>query len=51
MNSLEKLFAKKLTENGDDAFNTTGDKLLDILFIQCSTSKTHDFSRVIQKLY
>lgn len=33
MNSLEKLFARKLTENGDDAFNTTGDKLLDILFM------------------
>lgn len=33
MNSLEKLFAKKLTENGDDAYNTTGDKLLDLLFM------------------
>ena len=33
MNSLERLFARKLTENGDDAFNTTGDKLLDILFM------------------
>lgn len=33
MNELEKLFAKTKTENGDDAYNTTGDKLLDILFM------------------
>lgn len=39
MNSLEKLFAKKLTENGDDAFNTTGDKLLDLLFMSEYYSK------------
>lgn len=30
---LEMLFAKKLTENGDTAFNTTGNKLLNILFM------------------
>ena len=42
MNSLEKLFAKKLTENGDDAFNTTGDKLLDILFMTEYFSKHLD---------
>lgn len=30
---LEMLFADKLTENGDTAFNTTGNKLLDILFM------------------
>lgn len=33
MNSLEKLFAEKKTENGDIAFNTTGDELIDILFM------------------
>jgi len=33
MNSLEKLFAEKRTENGDVAFNTTGNELLDILFM------------------
>lgn len=33
MNSLERLFAVKLTENGDKAFNTTGNNLLDILFM------------------
>jgi len=30
---LEMLFSNKLTENGDVAFNTTGNKLLDILFM------------------
>ena len=30
---LEMLFANKLTKNGDVAFNTTGNKLLDILFM------------------
>lgn len=33
MNELEKLFAKKKTENGDDAYKTTGSKLLDLLFM------------------
>lgn len=42
MNSLEKLFAKKLTENGDDAFNTTGDNLLDLLFMSEYYSKHLD---------
>lgn len=42
MNSLEKLFAKKRTENGDDAFNTTGDKLLDLLFMSEYYSKHLD---------
>lgn len=30
---LKMLFSNKLTENGDTAFNTTGNKLLDILFM------------------
>ena len=33
MNELEKLFNKKLTENGDVAYKSTGNKLLDILFM------------------
>ena len=33
MNELEKLFNKKKTENGDDAYKTTGSKLLDLLFM------------------
>jgi len=33
MNSLEKLFSQKKTENGDNAYSTTGSNLLDILFM------------------
>ncbi len=33
MNTLEKLFAQKKTENGDLSYNTTGNHLLDILFM------------------
>ena len=33
MTDLERLFSRKLTENGDDAYTTTGDNLLDILFM------------------
>lgn len=33
MTELERLFAEKRTENGDIAYNTTGDDLLDILFM------------------
>ncbi len=33
MNELERIFAKKTTENGDVAYNTTGSKLLDLLFM------------------
>lgn len=33
MNELERLFAEKFTENGDDTYNTTGNNLLDILFM------------------
>lgn len=33
MTDLERLFAGKLTENGDDSFNTTGDDMLDVLFM------------------
>lgn len=33
MTELERLFAEKRTENGDIAYNTIGDDLLDILFM------------------
>lgn len=33
MNNLEKIFAEKKTENGDISYNTTGNNLLDILFM------------------
>lgn len=33
MNELEKLFNTKKTENGDDAYKSTGSKLLDLLFM------------------
>ncbi len=33
MNELEKLFAVKKTENGDVAYNTTGDNLTDLFFM------------------
>lgn len=33
MNELEKLFAEKRTENGDVAYNTTGDNLTDLFFM------------------
>lgn len=33
MTELEKLFATKQTENGDISYNTTGNNLLDILFM------------------
>lgn len=33
MTELEKLFAEKRTENGDISYNTTGNNLLDILFM------------------
>lgn len=42
MNELEKLFAKKKTENGDDAYTTTGKKLLDLLFMSSYYEKHLD---------
>lgn len=33
MNELEKLFAEKVTENGDKAYNSTGNNLIDLLFM------------------
>lgn len=42
MNELEKLFATKRTENGDVAYNTTGSKLLDLLFMTAYFEKHLD---------
>lgn len=33
MNELQKMFAKKKTENGDLSYNTTGDNLTDLFFM------------------
>ncbi len=33
MNKLEKVFAQKFTENGDLAYNTTGQEMLDLMFM------------------
>ena len=33
MNELQKIFAEKLTENGDKAYNTTGNNLTDLFFM------------------
>lgn len=33
MNELEKMFAEKRTENGDKSYNTTGNNLIDLLFM------------------
>lgn len=42
MNELEKLFATKQTENGDISYNTTGSKLLDLLFMTAYFEKHLD---------
>lgn len=39
MNALEKVFNQKLTENGDRAYKSTGDNLLDILFMSAYYEK------------
>ena len=42
MSELNRLFEGKLTENGDEAFTTTGDVFLDILFgTEYLTSQIH----------
>ena len=42
MNALEKVFNQKLTENGDKAYKSTGDNLLDILFMSAYYEKHLD---------
>ena len=39
MNELEKIFAEKETENGDKAYNTTGNNLLDLFFMSAYFEK------------
>lgn len=39
MNSLEKLFNEKLTENGDISYKSTGNDMLDILFMSAYYEK------------
>lgn len=39
MTELEKIFAEKETENGDIAYNTTGNHLLDLLFMSAYFEK------------
>ena len=39
MNQLEKLFAEKTTENHDKSYNTTGNHLLDLLFMSAYYEK------------
>lgn len=46
MTELEKLFAQKRTENGDKSYNTTGNNLLDILFMAEYFSKHLDEVRL-----
>ena len=33
MNKIEKIFNEKLTENGDKSYNSTGNNLIDLLFL------------------
>lgn len=42
MTELEKIFAVKTTENGDASFNTTGNHLLDLLFMSSYYEKHLD---------
>lgn len=42
MNELEKLFARKKTENGDEAYSTTGNNLLDLFFMSAFFEKHLD---------
>lgn len=46
MNELQKLFAQKKTENGDDAYSTTGNKLLDLLFMSEYYNKHLDEAKI-----
>lgn len=39
MNKIEKIFNEKLTENGDKAYNSTGNNLIDLLFMADFFSK------------
>ncbi len=55
MNELEKLFAEKKTENGDKAYTTTGNNLIDLLFMadffQKNLDQAHIGSSAQEKLF
>lgn len=55
MNELEKLFAEKQTENGDKAYTTTGNNLIDLLFMadffQKNLNEAHIGSSAQEKLF
>lgn len=55
MNALEKVFNQKLTENGDKAYKSIGDNLLDILFMSAYYEKHLDEVKLgnsdIEKLF
>lgn len=55
MNELEKLFAEKKTENGDKAYNTTGNNLIDLLFMadffQKNLDQAHIGSSAQEKIF
>lgn len=55
MNELEKLFAEKQTENGDIAYDTTGNNLIDLLFMadffQKNLNQAHIGSSAQDKLF
>ena len=40
MNLLEKIYAKKTTENGDISYKTTGNNLTDLFFMTSFFEKT-----------
>lgn len=46
MNELEKLLAAKTTENGDKAYNTTGDNLTDLFFMTAYFEKHLDEAHI-----
>lgn len=46
MNKIEKIFNEKLTENGDKSYNSTGNNLIDLLFMADFFSKNLDQVRI-----
>ncbi len=46
MNELKKIMAEKVTENGDKAYNTTGNNLIDLLFMADFFQKNLDSAHI-----
>ena len=46
LKEMKKLKAEKLTENGDKAFNTTGDNLTDLMFMTAYFEKHLDEAKI-----